>query len=227
MMDVSKKTLVWIHCLRSLHNISLPYVGHMKFNPAHAQLPSFNWDLAAKTFFIKENTDLIKISTEGDWTLTTTLYNKIQRLIDNTQNTLVFDVKQLHLPYQKTIAFSQFIRHNLRNMEHISKTSLDMLLAFSALLLYVSGWDIELAIEKMIKLVKSPKIVDKNSGNIIGFNPFYDFEAWIVISKIREVMSASKNGFDYKLQIDSIKRQLKDEYQRWESRTLNPKTQTE
>ena len=95
------------------------------------------------------------------------------------------------------------------------------------MLLYVSGWDIELAIEKMIKLVKSPKIVDKNSGNIIGFNPFYDFEAWIVISKIREVMSASKNGFDYKLQIDSIKRQLKDEYQRWESRTLNPKTQTE
>lgn len=223
-MDVPKKALSWTRSLRSLHNRSLPYVGHMKFNPAHAQLPSFNWRLAAITFFVKENFDLIKLAKGGDWIPTNKLYNKVETLIDSTQNTLVFDVNQLYLPYQNTITFSEFIKCHFKDMKNIKKADLNMLFAFSALLLYVSDWDIESAIEKVIKIVKAPKPVDENSGNVIGFNPFYDFEAWMVISKIKEVVSASKNGLDYKSQIDSIEEQLKDEYKLWESRKLNPNT---
>ncbi|MBD2693579.1 hypothetical protein [Anabaena catenula] len=79
-------------------------------------------------------------------------------------------------------------------------------------LLYISQWNIDLAILKLIEIVKSPEPIDINSGNIIGLNPFYNFEVWANISKIREVAKNSKNGFDYKAQIEAIEEQLKNEY---------------
>ncbi|MGJ5634038.1 hypothetical protein [Nostoc sp. CALU 1950] len=88
-------------------------------------------------------------------------------------------------------------------------------MAFAALLLYLVNWDVQLAILKLIEIVQYPTPTDINYGNIIGFNPFCDFEVWATIAKVREVIKYSKNGFYYTIQIEAIEARLKQEYEEW------------
>jgi len=89
------------------------------------------------------------------------------------------------------------------------------LLAFAALLLYVSNWDIDAAINKLIVIVKAPQPADMNVGNVIGLNPFHDFTAFSNIMQTREIASRSNNGFDYNSQLDGIIKSLKRQYSEW------------
>ncbi|MEA5531713.1 hypothetical protein VB638_19430 [Dolichospermum sp. UHCC 0684] len=217
-MDVSIDALKWFYLLKSFKRRTLK-IPDIKFNPLHAQLPEFNWNIAAEIFFINENKNLIEIANNCSLELENTqkLYDKTKKIIENTQGSRVFDVKELEIPYKNTIKLSQFIAFNLAiytidNGYPVYLDNSDIVLAFAALLLYISQWNIDLAILKLIEIVKSPEPIDINSGNIIGLNPFYNFEVWANISKIREVAKNSKNGFDLKAQIEAIKEQLRNEH---------------
>ncbi|AFZ28605.1 hypothetical protein Cylst_6387 (plasmid) [Cylindrospermum stagnale PCC 7417] len=213
-MDISIDALQWFYHLKCSKRKSLNISNiKLKFNPLHAQLPDFDWRLAAEIFFINENHNLIEMANDCYWEDPPKTFNKIQKIIKNTQDSLVFDVKELEIPYRNTIKLSDFIVYNLaiKNSQGWHLTNSNIVLAFAALLLYISNWDIESAILKLINIVKSPNVTDRNSGNVIGLNPFYDFEVWASISKIREVAKASKKGFDYNAQIKTIEEQLKNE----------------
>lgn len=212
-MDISINALNWFQILIYHKHISLE-VSNIKFNPSYAQIPNFNWRLAAEDLFRNENKNLIEKVTNDSYILPQKLLFQVRNTIENTQNSLVFDVKELRIPYQNTIILSKFIVVNFAIKDSKGKdlTSSDIVLAFAALLLYISEWNIELAISNLIKIVTSPDPVDINSGNIIGLNPFYNFEMWDIISKIKEVSNYSTNGFDYTKQIKCIQQQLESKY---------------
>ncbi|MBD2564311.1 MULTISPECIES: hypothetical protein [Nostoc] len=219
-MDVSVDAFKWWMKLTFLQPLSLTTIHHIKFNPIYAQLPNFNWKLAAESLFIQENINLIEIANNCDWRITQKIYDKTIRTIQDTQSSIVFYVTKLHIPYQNTITLAHFIANNLFIKDSKKGNYLissDIVLALAALLLYIADWDIEAAILKLIKIVESPAPNDINSGNVIGLNPFYDFEVWAIIAKVREVSNYSTNGFDYKAHIEAIETRLKSEYELWKS----------
>ncbi|MFP4124978.1 MAG: hypothetical protein ACLFWI_29065 [Coleofasciculus sp.] len=93
----------------------------------------------------------------------------------------------------------------------------DVVSAFAALLLYITNWDVDAAISKLVAIVQAPTPTDMNAGNVIGLNPFHDFAVWANIMKAREVAQYSFNGFDYEAQIETIEQRLKKQYDEWKT----------
>lgn len=197
------------------------------FDPIHANFPNFNWNYAAKVQFVQENRNLINMCCSNKNGYHTNIYNRASRLIELYQNKAIFDVTKLEGQYKKAINIALFIERNfkifkqkkysfahyLHRREYVTETRI--VLAFAALLLYVSDWKIETAIIKLEQIVNFCGPYNINAGNVIGLNPFHDFEAWALIMKVREIAQNSPNGFDYNAQIKEIENRLREEHKKW------------
>lgn len=146
------------------------------------------------------------------------------RFVQKFQQQKVFDVSVLESQYKKTVELGFFTARNLRLYEgdlyrrgQIYNTGVvpATLMAFAALLLYVSDWDVNEAISKLVMIVHAPHPIDMNAGNVIGLNPFHDFTVWSNILNARKIRDISKNGFDYDSQILAIEQRLRDQYAEW------------
>jgi hypothetical protein len=220
-MEISTKALNWCKNIKELKPFISINIKRLKFNPIYAQLPDFSWELAAKSLFLQDNIDLIELANNYSFKFDKKLYDKTNEKIQDTQGRDVFDVSKLEIQYKNTITFTQFIRFNLLSKSNKNPNYLidsDIVLAFAALLLFAVGWNIESAILNLVKIVQSPNPTDINYGNVIGLNPFYDFEVWANITKVREFYSKyNPDDIDYKTQIELIEIRLKKEYELWKS----------
>ncbi|RVG20025.1 hypothetical protein CN233_35615 [Sinorhizobium meliloti] len=86
--------------------------------------------------------------------------------------------------YDKSVALCAFVGKNSKIP--FSKTRPEYfrfnqapapLLALCALMLFVSDWDLNIAIGKFAKLLNAPEPADFSHGNVIGLNPFHDYAA--------------------------------------------------
>ena len=110
-MDVSIDALKWFYLLKSFKRRTLN-IPDIKFNPLHAQLPEFNWNIAAEIFFINENSNLIQIASDYSLENTQKLRDKTEKIIERTQGSLVLMLKKNNkrLVYQKSIFKFQNIK---------------------------------------------------------------------------------------------------------------------
>lgn len=99
-----------------------------------------------------------------------------------------------HLSY-KIIQTIPEISDKFRDVNKIKRNNVVM--AYSALLLFICNWDYEIAYSKHIEISKITHIQDHNLGNVIGINPFLDYDAWRVLKFINEWKVNLK---DYNLQ---------------------------
>ncbi|MEI4926748.1 hypothetical protein Q8G50_30000, partial [Klebsiella pneumoniae] len=89
---------------------------------------------------------------------------------------MILDPELLEVEIRKTLKLTAFIRENY--VEFKSKTvneksyAEDKFLAFAALLLFVSGWDIDTAIGKFSTIARVREVDDMLAGNFIGLNPY-------------------------------------------------------
>lgn len=63
---------------------------------------------------------------------------------------------------------------------HTAVRSKNPLMAYAATLLFVNNWNIEKATE-MHNLIENLPNTDNSLGNVIGLNPFINYEAWITL----------------------------------------------
>ena len=156
-MDIAPEALQWTSQLSRLFH----HKDEVSFNPIHAELPFFDWRNAAISRFVKENRDLIKMAHNRWWGYGhKKLEEKTLIFVKEMQGQSVFDVTQLESKYRETIKLACFIVRNMSLINHIINNSnlLDKLerristgavVAFAALLLYISDWNIDLAISKL------------------------------------------------------------------------------
>jgi hypothetical protein len=217
-MDVSEEFLRWASNLSSLaHHHGRP------FNPVHAELPDFDWKHAAIFQFVEENRDLIDMVRDRWWGYDSKAEQRASRLIQLTQGKTVFDVTVLAEYYKRTIELACFMKQNLRVSDRklqfhkyqLSDKKLASIVAFAALLLYVSDWDFDEAVLNLIKIMKAPVPTDMNAGNVIGLNPFHDLAAWSNILKAKEIAQYSYKGFDFDYQVEVIEQRLRGKYDEW------------
>ncbi|BAY87872.1 hypothetical protein NIES267_73960 (plasmid) [Calothrix parasitica NIES-267] len=223
-LDVSQTAFGWYLQLTDLCHLSNKEII---FNPIHANFPKFDWNNAIKVQFVQENYNLINMCCSKESNYHTKIYDRALKSIKQYQNKPVFDVTKLEEQYKKTINLALFIERNLKifkpkrysfthylyKLKYISE--IRIVLAFAALLLYVSDWNIETAIIKLEQIVNFCGPYNINPGNVIGLNPFHDFEAWAIVMKAREAAQNSPNGFDYNAQIKEIENRLREEYEKW------------
>jgi len=61
------------------------------------------------------------------------------------------------------------------------------LLAFSALLLFISDWQLDAAVSRFAQIASSKLQADETLGNVMGLNPFHDFAAWAMLKSIQDL----------------------------------------
>lgn len=196
----------------------------IEHHPSHAEMPNFNWSNAAKSIYASVNKDLIKLLRETRVGLTK---DRAIKLAERFNNRVVFDTSTLEPYYQKTIKLCDFVSQHLRfgDKKYFIPRGANnppTLLAFCSLLLSVSEWDTDSAVEKLIKILKSPAPQDETLGNVIGLNPFHDYAAWKTLRMIDAVESGHSNDWNYDAQLTSIEQKIRNEHAEWRINTYGP-----
>jgi len=77
------------------------------------------------------------------------------------------------------------------------------LLAFAALLLFISDWELNTAVGKLARIVSASVPLDETLGNVMGLNPFHDFEAWAMLKILRELSNIKVPALTVKKELEA------------------------
>lgn len=122
-----------------------------------------------------------------------TLAKQAHRLIIKEKGIRIFDRRELNDKYIAAMNLSTVITKHYDSLRRKFTTPLSImrnnqLLAFSALLLFVSEWDQEKAKDKFNKLASAKNSTMPDAGNVIGMNPFIHYDAWKIIHRVQDLM---------------------------------------
>lgn len=109
----------------------------------------------------------------------------------------VFDPTVLADEYRKTRSLAAFIGHNFAPLKAAKGGSgTASVLAFSALLLFMRRWDISLAVSDFARIVAKVGRANQDLGNVMGLNPFHDYEAWTILKRMQNLNIAVPENTD-------------------------------
>lgn len=137
---------------------------------------------------------------------------KAIEIIKKDLNNVYFDREILSDKHLKALKLSMEIINKedtlFRNLSASKVRGCNPLLAFSALLLFVSGWDYELTKQKVDQIFEISTATDLNAGNVIGLNPFMNYSAWVIIKKLNDLKNEMNDKTDYDIEFNLEKTRL-------------------
>lgn len=203
-----------------------PLYRRWPFRPVHAEMPGFNWQEAAKYQFTEDYSDLLHwLFERRKSSFFPNDFNRAKSLSEKYFEQEVFDASVLQPYYEKSVDLAFFVAKNsdFPNRGHPenyrSKGPPVSLLAFSALLLFVSDWDMDDAVELFAKLIVAPSASDETLGNVMGLNPFHDYSAWETLAIAAELAARSPSSPDYTSILSAIESRLQAEHRNWRDAT--------
>jgi hypothetical protein len=191
------------------------------FVPEHGSLPGFNWALAAKEEWLRRNEPWLASVDRIIFSRQVT--ERSLRLVALHGGQLVLDPSALASKYDAAVQLARFAAIHMGEpgsrppalaSQHHSAWGPEAhaLLALSALLLYVSGWDLKLASVLFCRIRVAPPATEWLHGNLIGLNPFHDHLAWRLIAAAREVGARRTDDRPVAEQIDAVKAELEAQF---------------
>lgn len=131
------------------------------------------------------------------------------------QGQTVFDPSVLKTEYERTLQLCTFMAENYKPLLPTKgKLPPAALLAFTALLLFVSQDNMNVAIKKLVAITRQ-NTFDPNAGNFMGLNPFHDYDAWRIIKGIQELGPLNTSSYDVKQQIKDAEAFLRQQHALW------------
>ncbi|MEE4097412.1 hypothetical protein [Pseudomonas viridiflava] len=206
-----------------LLNLVRSYSGSLSpFLHGMAELPGFDWKKAAMDEFARQNLDL---TDRARCLLIASNMDSAKKMIARYTGSEVFDASVLEPFYTQTEILCRVIEKNTNMRPHVEHTRKfrprsSVLLAFSALLLFVSEWDINVSIAKLAMILRSPPPSDLLLGNVIGLNPFANYGVWKIIGDVDSLISKYQPDRDYDNAIKNIEINLRATHEIW--REQNP-----
>jgi len=88
----------------------------------------------------------------------------------------------------------------------------NQLLAVSALLLFVSEWDENIATDKFNMLANAGNSIIPDAGNVIGMNPFIHYDAWKIIHRIQDLIGSLPDFASIDEEFQAEKKRLSEIY---------------
>ncbi len=146
-----------------------------------------------------------------------TLANQAHRLVKKDKGIRIFDRRELNNKYLAAMHLSKTIIHQYDNLRRkftspLSIMKNNQLLAVSALLLFVSDWNEDIAREKFNMLANAGASVLPDAGNVIGMNPFIHYDAWKIIHRVQDLMNSLPNFSDLDEEFQAEKQRLSELY---------------
>lgn len=189
------------------------------FHPVQAQLPGFDWKQAARHEFTEQFWSLferLKGRYVGD------ARTRAKDLVARFAGQEVFDPAALKASYELTLQLAAFVARNsgldfgrLKPDEYRWKGAPPALLALCALLLSVSAWDLNAAIDKFARILAAPEAADPLLGNVLGLNPFHDYAAWQFVVLAQELAQQPTGVRVYNDELDRIEAELREAHRVW------------
>lgn len=205
--------------------------GKLPFQPEHVQLPGFDWIGSAKSEWCRRNVALFEGRPKGVWFRSDETNLRARRLVELGNRGTVLDPTALRKKYQAVTQLADFAAlyvHRLagaRPPAHAQFQSLKSagraLLALCALLLFVNDWELGPASAVFADLTALPSAADGVEGNVMGLNPFHDYEAWQILQEAGRVASLRTDVRPISMQVETIRAELKAIHMGWLGRSTN------
>lgn len=124
----------------------------------------------------------------------------------------VFNPTVLASEYRKTQTLSEFIAHTHPPLKAIKDAGASCVLAFSALLLFGRDWDMGKAIVDFARISPVVGSADPQLGNVMGLNPFHDYEAWVILRKLQDLNIQVPDEIDIKAERIAMEMELRAKF---------------
>lgn len=178
----------------------------VRFEPSHATLPGFNPRMAAFRDLAFRYQDFRQTIPRGG--IDAHLRDRTKRIIQRHAGLPLVSMELLRARYETTV---QLVRLMVEYGDlPLSKPNFhrgavskipEVLIAFSATLLFVSQWDLPLALSRFATIRNAPPPVDLTVGNVIGLNPFHDFAALELARFISTLTPAPQRVYDFEQEL--------------------------
>jgi hypothetical protein len=155
----------------------------------------------------RDNPDLWGVRLKG-------VVTKAKSIIVKDSGTATFDRSILTEKYQLATQVASQVRGahpRLRVLLRNSTSALrsnNPLMAFAALLLFVSDWDVTAAEKKIEAILAVKTVTDITAGNVVGLNPFIHYSAWVLVKALHELQSELEYDIDFDAEFNSEKERL-------------------
>jgi hypothetical protein len=138
---------------------------------------------------------------------------RAESLTQRFEGRAVFDPTVLVDEYRKTRSLADFIGHNYAPLKAAKGNSgTASVLAFAALLLFIRGWDVSLAISDFLKIVAAVGSANQDLGNVMGLNPFHDYEAWKIVKCLQDLNIVVPENIDIDTERAVMEATLRNEF---------------
>ncbi|WP_079433724.1 hypothetical protein [Zoogloea sp. LCSB751] len=208
----------WISVLREntfLSSLGLP--AGVALTPEIAALPQFDWRAEAARRVMERypqhEANMKAITDQRIIGMFSPAGRRAEALTQRFQGRSVFDPTVLSDEYRKTCALADFIGRNYAPLKAARGNSgTESVLAFAALLLFIRDWDIGQAISDFVKIVAAVGRANQDLGNVMGLNPFHDYEAWRILKQLQGLNIAVPENIDIKAERMAMEAALRKQF---------------
>jgi hypothetical protein len=143
------------------------------------------------------------------------------KLADQFEGQEAFDRSALEGAYKASQELAMFMAHHggftLKDPPHViaKKGAPAHLLALAALLLFRTGQDQRAAAQLYTRLTQGPPASDQRRGNIIGLDPFHDFDAWRLVRLAADLVVDPSWSFDQYRDVQTTEARMRAEHAAW------------
>ena len=181
-----------------------------------AALPGFDWRAAARRMYAAQHAGVIEVMRTAGFGHGIS-EQRVSLLARKHHGEEVFDPAPLRQHYKLTIDLSRFIAQNYDPIGRNSKRGEEphtAALALSALLLFLSEWNMDAAAAVFGRIAKRAPSADENLGNVIGMNPWHDYLSWQLIRNLQALnLSMPEGGLSPQEDVDVIEAALRQKFQ--------------
>lgn len=202
--------------------------SQLPFQPEHGQLPGFDWAQASKSEWRRRHAPLFEARPMRVHFRPDTIQRAL-KLIELQDKATVLDPTALRDKYEAVLQLSEFAALYVYHLASTKppphwrlsglKSAARALLALCALLLFMNDWDTGEASAAFAALTVLPPAADGTEGNVMGLNPFHDYESWQILHEARQVAERRTDARPVAEQIEAIQAELHAVYQEWLARS--------
>ena len=119
--------------------------------------------------------------------------------------------KAAHVAY-KIIISNPELKNKYGRNAHTKASKVNSIMAYAALLLFISDWDVDAAIKMHHdKIASINEVKNMDLGNAIGINPFVHYQEWTVLKFVSE-WKKNFEKFDLNHEFEMAKKELLEYY---------------
>jgi len=231
-MDVSTDLLQW--CVDMWSARAYRPVGQFPFRPEHGSLPGFDWQAAAAQEWARRNAHLVELSGRQRVYFHRRSIERPLKIVAQRAGEAIFDPTAIQSQYEAATTLARFAAGYLFDagpsavpsalQKHPTEWGATghALLALSALLLFLRDWSLEAGVALFVRLRTMPPAVDDLEGNLIGLNPFHDFEGWQLIRAARLIGAQRSDQRPVPEQVADVLKDIHAQHADWAAMQLAP-----